>query len=141
MASAVTHTDKTTTPLTYHYTQLLFYSLLSLHLIRNFFVYFPLRLTKVVLLFFNTITSKTIFMLYYVGPNSPNISHSVQKIARDNVEISLKNSLKIVLKIYDRYGNLKLTNLIIDGAVFYRREPLEPALYSPYKTQKPIKII
>ena len=64
-----------------------------------------------------------------------------KKIARDNVEISLKNSLKIVLKIYDRYGNLKLTNLIIDGAVFYRRESLEPALYSLYKTQKFIKII
>ena len=74
-------------------------------------------------------------MLYYVGPNGPNIYHSVQKIARDNVEISLKNSLKIVLKIYDRYRNSKLTNLIIDGAVFYRRESLEPALYSLYNTK------
>ena len=48
---------------------------------------------------------------------------------------------KYLWKIYDRYRNSKLTNLIIDGAVFYRRESLEPALYSPYKTQKPIKII
>ena len=52
MASAVTHTDKTTTPLTYHYTQLLFYLLLSLHLIRSyFFIYFRLyALQEVVLL-------------------------------------------------------------------------------------------
>ena len=141
MASAVTHTDKTTTPLT-NYTQLLFYSLLSLHLIRSYFsIYFPLRLTEVVLLFLTLLLVNQYLCKYYVGPNSPNISHSVQKIARNNVEISLKNSLKIVLKIYDRYRNSKLTNLIIDGAVFYRRESLEPALYSLYKTQKPIKII
>ena len=31
-----------------------------------------------------------------------------KKIARENVEISLKNSLKTVLKIYDRYRNSKL---------------------------------
>ena len=61
MASAVTHTDKNTTPLTYQNPITLLFTFVFTPY-KKLFIYFTLRLTKVVLLFFNTITSKTIFM-------------------------------------------------------------------------------
>ena len=62
MASAVTHTDKNTTPLTYHHAQLLFiyFCLYTFKKLLFYLLYFTPY--KSGLIIFNTITSKPIFM-------------------------------------------------------------------------------